>query len=110
MTDAEIIRLLAEKVMGWEKWPDTKAWWVNVYGIPMCRVSDWNPLKDSNHSDQVVDKMKETGWSLRLFEAPLAQALAEFSRGHEAYWVTADDRHHAIAEVALKAIRAWAWE
>lgn len=51
MTDAEIVRAAAERVMGWrEGKPDS--------GLPYSRLEGcWNPLTSDDHAFMLVDKL-----------------------------------------------------
>ena len=71
MTDSEITRLLAEKVMGWEALQhytavdhhtgavDTEWCWTTTTGDPMMTCDDWQPLTHIEHTWMVYHKMIE---------------------------------------------------
>jgi len=65
MTDIDLNRWSAEKVMGW-----TIGY---VYGLPCYQdfyikfdINDWHPLTNYNQLFMVVEKMRELGWHFSL--------------------------------------------
>jgi len=57
MTDQQTIERLAA-FMGWENAPSDE--WRMSDGMEfMCMKNEWNPLKDWNHTHQVLDKVME---------------------------------------------------
>ncbi len=98
MTDAEIVKALAEKVMGWQP----QSYWVDERG------NTWNPLKDSNHSDQIVDKLSAQGWYFEYYQDSRGACRARFCQ----LWFPGivcigETRHHTIAEAVLRTIGEW---
>lgn len=103
MTDADIIRALAEKVMGWERhcigktnFVEDFAWFnggkkvaiecSDVILSAIHQVTYWNPLTSDTDSCAVLDKMVETGWSYSISANPpwsscLPGTLVEFNKG-----------------------------
>lgn len=125
MTDAEIVQVIAEKVMGWHEqtfpksimpswkgWADDKnvcqAWAEDDPGYDIGDEA-WNPLTSDADACAVLDRMMELGW-------PYALGNNCVVKGHEHYchfWlnkefksvkVHADSRQRAICLAALKAV------
>lgn len=64
MTDAEMVRLAAEKVMGWEakeSWTTVMIW--QPVGINCLH---WNPLTSDADCWMLVEKLQEQGWGIRV--------------------------------------------
>lgn len=109
MTDERIVRLLAEKVMGWVWQPA-----IDLDGNPSCVVGKstdalfpWDPLQYDADSCAVLDKMADVG-SQVLFHWTGTSWHVQFEKGSE--WFSHEfhtDRRRAVAIAALKAAGAW---
>lgn len=73
MTDEEMIRACAEKVMGWqcgtEIWGDTDQFVVIVHK-PDGSTQNWNPLARDQDACAVLDKMEADGYGYSLVLLP----------------------------------------
>jgi hypothetical protein len=71
MTNQEIDRLMAEKVMGWQRWSDSNgvAWWD---GGLLVKVADYHP---SENIAQAMEAEEEFAKQLRITD--YIQALAK---------------------------------
>lgn len=72
MSDDQIIREVAEKVMGWKiharntaHWTDAEKWNDCDYTF-RASVNDWNPLNSWAEAGRVIERMRELGWMLQL--------------------------------------------
>ena len=63
MTDAELIRAAAEKVMGWTKPTGCYCWYCNQL---LVADGEWNPLASDTDAFMLVDKLGERGWEFML--------------------------------------------
>lgn len=62
MTDEEIVKACAEKVMGWRL---ACGWWFTSKACTEKSghtIHSWNPLTDDADACAVLDKMQEDGW------------------------------------------------
>lgn len=73
MTDSEIIRAVAEKVMGWhqkefinERGIRRDCWFQDDCPIPQGPTADFDPLDDDECACAVLDKMAEEGYYVRI--------------------------------------------
>jgi len=68
MTDEELVREVAEKVMEWDKagWNGQRYTRWLPRKPPSYEIGAWNPLTDANHRDMVVEKMREKGWVVEI--------------------------------------------
>ena len=117
-TDPELIRVLAEKGMGWElrgrlEWGDL---WYNPDKCEYAGGSDkWNPLTDANDRDMLVEAIGERfGWGVNLDYA----STFDLNEGEPAYWAgvsvgnkghysaKADNPGTAICNAVYKALMA----
>jgi len=70
MTDAELVRAVAERVMRWRVFTPDKAEWGNWYagGVRFCKSDDteseWQPLTNWNDTMEIVDAMRAKGWHM----------------------------------------------
>src|SRR5574343_1260227 len=105
MTDTELIHAVATEVMGWHKgygstpadapiWLDADGKYAGFYVLckspyttnwkAWIRELMWTPLTDMNHLWMVVERMRELGWTMRLFHGDTVQGLltsAKFENG-----------------------------
>jgi hypothetical protein len=122
MTDEQITRALAEKVMGWVQsfiqakttssdWPYYA--WMSGYGQEACSLGSWVPLTSDADACAVLDKMTENGFSfdMQFHEGKWRVGFCENRDYVEAgrYGVSPEeqDRRRAICIAALKAVGAW---
>lgn len=66
MTAAEKTRLLAERVMGWERHAKLSGFWFNTDGGLVEDVADWDPLTNLAHAGEVLEAMREKGWTYSM--------------------------------------------
>jgi len=114
MTDEELIKAVAEKVMGWEFYPgETNRipdYWYDQNASRDYRfvmpTSDWNPLTNANHTMMVVERMRELGFNfwieaqvgtpwIVMFHMPLKGVVGRHE--HE-------NVGHAVCLAAIKAV------
>lgn len=74
MTDAELIREVAEEVMGWKIVDADPQYYGDVFFCPTTNLTwiagyhveygpdEWNPITNANHWMMVVQKMSDKGW------------------------------------------------
>ncbi len=108
MTDAEIVRTAAERVMNWRVHFRNTAWWVPVAeekGIAehiMAIVREWNPLTSDDHAFMLVDK---------------SLGKVDIKRERNRHWVciidggdvvVSKDRRRCIVLACLKAVGVYA--
>ena len=108
MTDQEIIRAVADKIMVWDN--DGASW--HEIGSLVWRIGfdEWNPLTNLNHAFMVAEKMREEGWYCSLNNSDDEWEI-EFTKLDGRFLVKEDTyiygRHqeigHAICLAALKA-------
>ena len=60
MTPAEKTRLLAERVMGWDR---RGGFWFNAAGGLVEDAADWDPLTNLSHAGEVMEAMISKGWT-----------------------------------------------
>lgn len=131
MTDHEITKILAEKVMGWKVervvWPASeearKAGGNTYIDGPDTGFMEFDPLYRDTDSCNVLDKMVEDSWSYTIDAVPLfssyqpgvrvrfrGQSVFPPSRFPEEKDLPSEwdmDRRRAICIAALKAVGAW---
>lgn len=98
MTDAELTRLCAERVMGWE--------------VPSLQADTHWPLEDDHDACAVLDRMVELGWDYTLTQKQVPVGAmpcrCEFDRPMyfmpQTVEVEASTRPRAIVLAALKAV------
>ncbi len=112
MTDEQITRALAEKVMGWKVGEDGS--FSNMGWDEIHFAFNWNPLTDDAAACAVLDKVGEDGWHVCLTygwedrEADRWHCSFEREYPMWKYGECYDDcRRRAICIAALKAIEAW---
>lgn len=106
MRDEEMVRLCAERVMGWQEGWDDLHWF-----------TDWNPLTSEEDAGAVLDKMQEEGWAVSIFGVPWISSvqlawMVGFDRSvyppertkDGVRWHSAINRCRAIVLAALKAV------
>lgn len=121
MTDGEIVKALAEKVMGWEIgreldkaeryfsiWPEGR---LMRFHVDTMRHSEWNPLTSDADACVVLDKMAEThevNLVIRHQRPPQADAAdyvgCYFGKSDAFLPMSSDARRRVICLAALKAI------
>ena len=107
MTDQELTKLIAEKVMGWERTSE----WYSKQGSPVCAIGAFRPLENDIHAFQVVDKMIEDGFTFSLISSGYASkswnatfyGVDEYSE-QLVYDATHESRRRAICLAALRAV------
>ena len=106
LDDAAIVRLCADKVMGWQIDADSYG---RVYEPDNpYHEGPWNPLTSEADNAQLLDKMVEDGFGFCLnFAFPGPQYFMEFWPRHTrstAHWdqVHDKDRKRAVVLAALK--------
>lgn len=66
LTDQEKIYLLATKVMEWVH--DGVGNWVDdESGLILCRLENWNPLRNIADAWMIVDKLRAVGFGVNVF-------------------------------------------
>ena len=82
MTDQEITRLVAEKVMGWHYNPEGACWFDDMdqfaahgqpYHCPQCHMDaqEWNPMTSDADACAVIDRLAEQEYAVGLhYQAP----------------------------------------
>lgn len=113
MTDTELTRLAAEKVMGWTVHPTLKGrrglgCWNNTSDGHAGCIGEWQPLTDWRAAGEIVEKMRADGWYLQTDTGPKSRARATFHLGNAVH--TARDAGgnilRAIRNAALLAVQA----
>lgn len=120
MTDEELVRACAEKVMGWYLSPRGFFWLDDSEKEVACapdyedeRFPTFNPLNDDRDVCAVLDKMAEKGWAgafgWHTEESPADERFyGEFaksdSEGYRSGMHSASDRRRAVVIAALKAV------
>jgi hypothetical protein len=73
MTDDNLNKLMAEKVMGWYAWHDKDGYRASLWrdkpddtGEIALRWCDWNPATDANDALRVVEAMRAKEWYFAL--------------------------------------------
>lgn len=100
MSDAQIVEMLATKVMGWD--PGT---WATRLDRPNLR--GWDPLTDARHSKQVREKLFHRYRVIELrhdSEGHACAALYPRTADSDAAVVLADTEERAVALCALKTV------
>lgn len=108
MTDEELVREVAEKVMEWDKagWNGQRYTRWLPRKPPSYEIGAWNPLTDANHRDMVVEKMREKGWSYQIEEGPYILSRCRFFKvGKHLDWVNNNDLGHAVVLATLAAVK-----
>lgn len=116
MTDEELIRAVAEKVMGafenytyitediWEIKVKTVKCWVMEDGTELI---GWNPINKPRHWMVVVERMIELGFTLKLGYGKTIQGVLAWVRfTSEPYSTYCHNKQigRAVCEAALKAV------
>jgi hypothetical protein len=130
LTDTELTRLVAEKVMGWEvavvEYGRGKKgnFWVEagstgkIFSNPHWNCLAWHPLTDWAAAGEIVMKMRADGWSSRtttngwiadqcgceFFRGDLALGKDIFSGSYEEYGFKAGVRQFAVESSGPRAI------
>lgn len=102
MNNAEIDRLVAEKVMGWKIQE-------KIRGYPDLFehgriVSDWEPTVEWNDAGQVVDRMKELGYFVSITCSIIWDVEFIDKTGRIKNYCIDDSVQRAICLAALKAV------
>lgn len=70
MNDSELIRDVAEKVMGWHEFADSWCWGEGPIGKrARCigpLISEWQPITNANHTMMLIERMIEKDWKPQL--------------------------------------------
>lgn len=125
MTDAELVRAAAERVMGWRVHFRNTAFWVKadeergiMKTVEAC-VSKWNPLTSDADAFMLCDKMAELGYGWRLdFDGMDSASFVEnpqrysgnrdlreeYDSLHDRAAVCGFDRRKCIVLAALRAV------
>ena len=74
LTDQELAKLSALKVMGMRNHKLSKSTWINPKTYFVIRKDQWNPPQDIAQAFQLVDKMREKSWWLFLRQVPCVEA------------------------------------
>ena len=80
MSDTELTRLAAERVMGWSFDDTLSKKWIDR-GFPI-KDDDWCPLTDWSAAGEIVEKMRADGWYLQTDIGPTSRARATFHLGN----------------------------
>jgi hypothetical protein len=116
MTDEELIREVAEKVMGWTTSfhadPDYR-WWCskdtnfcNCPDVMIIKCAEWNHLTNANHMMLVVERKRELGYTLSLGYGDTIQGIltwVRFTKEPHTCYSHHKNPGHAVAIAALKA-------
>lgn len=109
MTDAELVRRVAEKVLGWSMMlPSRSDRSITMPGSPPPALpsQEWMPLDDWNHTMQVVEAMRAKGWSflfVNFLTTKDARAVFQI-HGPAISDVTNSNPQRAVLEAALLAV------
>ena len=103
MTNAELDRLAAEKVMDIDVFAFDNGWAYYCDAERICLIP-WNPIckSDGNQEYQIVDKMIEDGWDFQLCYGA-DEWYAEFEKNLDIYSAENTNRSIAVVIAALKA-------
>jgi len=108
MTNAEINKAIAERVMGWKTKKDYVGllnYKLNESGSKGIWVGNWNPTNRIDHAWMVVEKIKELGWWLSLDHYPHDNKWhCEFFNSFKMRRAEADTAQMAICLAALEAV------
>lgn len=63
MTPADKTRILAERVMGWDR---SGGFWFNAAGGLVEDAADWDPLTNLSHAGEVLEAMQAKGWTYSM--------------------------------------------
>ena len=69
MTDDELNKAMAERVMGYQKVTVvelTRDYWSDNEGGLQSACEDWNPVTNANDALRVVEAMEKKGWYLQM--------------------------------------------
>ncbi|HEC64964.1 MAG TPA: hypothetical protein ENI23_06715 [bacterium] len=110
LSDNELVVSIAEKLLGWKKREPfhnpngdylSHSWWHN--GKFMDWSNTWNPLKDWNHTHQVLDKlMKDEKLTMKLVNALIPDHTKNWHRwGMWSYYVKASQEQLMDTLVSL---------
>jgi hypothetical protein len=111
--DVEALRdEVARTVMGWHRvemawaYDGTAMLWHDREQLPRLTVHAWQPERDDGQNMQVVQRMLELGFSLRM-QCTREACQVSFRRGAAGGPETRDrDRRRAVLLAALAALRA----
>ena len=83
MTDEEITRQLAEKVMDgdyrfWNN--DTKVWFDQCFNTWKIESEDFEPLTNISHAWMVVERMREKGYTYSIHQHPAFDPVVYFEK------------------------------
>jgi len=111
LTDQELAKLSALKVMGMRNHKLSKSTWINPKTYFVIRKDQWNPPQDIAQAFQLVDKMREKSWWLFLRQVPCVEApwQVRFEFGGMApagarphFSAQSDKSARAVTEAAIK--------
>lgn len=82
LTDEDVTRLAAEKVMGWKAKANNtvEPQWIGIDGTHQWQ-SGWSPLTEWRNAGQIVDKMLADGWNGCSLASASGQNMYDFFHG-----------------------------
>ena len=124
LTDEELVYAVAQEVMGWHIVPAVEyEYLVTEYsrkvilppqyfygekhvGSPEC----WQPIKDANHRDMVVERIRTLGWTFRIWAYSYGEYRVHFgddtAARRESCHAVSNNLGRAVCEAAIEAVRA----
>jgi len=112
MTNEELIREVAEKVMGWRY--DYSPFYRDTLSLHdkdgkylyRFHAQSFNPIYDANHRDMLLAAMVDKGWSYQIEEGPYILSRCRFFKiGKHLDWVNNNDLGHAVVLATLAAVK-----
>lgn len=101
LTDTEIDRLVGERVMGWTFIPGAEGQWYDI--AVLVATEDWSPSTDIHDAWQVLETMKNNGYSVVL-QTLRGSWVCSFNS--ESYGMAVcETASMAICTAALKAVQ-----
>ena len=105
MTGEEMVRLAAEKVMGWHWCNGFGTRWVDGNTGRDIAADDWNPFTSASDCRMVIDRMQELGYEFRIeIAGGKTFALIGRPKSQTAYHAHEADFGRAIVLASLRAI------
>jgi len=116
MTDEELVREIAQKVMGWTRQHASASdkgngYWIGndafeIIGQNMYRITgDWNPLTNANHTMMVVERMRELGFNFKVWAYHDWKGIeVGFSKYRYPNLTKSESFGHAVCLASLKAV------
>ncbi len=113
MTDEQLDRFIAEKVMGWEERDElgTQVWVERLHDRAYrrtCSLHDWHPTRVIVQAmDEVAKKMMESGWEFEMEHSFTNHVKCEFVHGSFVRFDASNAsgrESRAICEAAAKAV------